>query len=170
MNKNERLIIAAVFALIFAFVGIDLLIDSREGTSILHFVIEGIIAFVAILSALFILIGVFVKKNKLEAELLIANSNNDANRAEAKLWRDKAKTFIDGLSSEISKKLDEWGLSASEKEIAFMLLKGLSLREIAKARGTNEKTTRAQATSIYQKSGLSGRADLSAFFLEDLLG
>lgn len=170
MNKKERLIIAAVFALIFAFVGIDLLIDSREGTSIVHFVIEGSIAFVALISALFIISGIFAKKNKLEAELLIANSSIDFTRAEAELWRQKAKLFIDGLSSEISAKLDEWGLSDSEKEIAFMLLKGLSLREIADARGTNEKTTRAQATSIYQKSGLSGRADLSAFFLEDLLG
>ena len=170
MNKNERLIIATIFVSISAFVGIDLLIDSREGTSIAHFVIEGTIAFVALISALFILNGIFDKKNKLEAELLIASSNSDANKAEAEIWRSRAKIFIDGLSSEISNKLYDWGLSASEKEIAFMLLKGLSLREIANARNTNEKTTRAQATSIYQKSGLSGRADLSAFFLEDLLG
>lgn len=146
MNKKERLIIATIFVLISAFVFIDLIIDSREGTSIAHFVIEGTIAFVAIISAFFILIGVFAKKGKLEAELLIANSNNNLNRAEAELWRQKAKSFIDGLSGEISSKLDEWGLSNSEKEIAFMLLKGLSLREIASARKTNEKTARAQAT------------------------
>ena len=33
----------------------------------------------------------------------------------------------------------------------------------------SERTIRAQAQSLYSKAGLSGRASLSAFFLEDLL-
>jgi len=48
-------------------------------------------------------------------------------------------------------------------------LKGLSLKEIAEIRKTSEKTARAQCTPIYEKSGLSGRSELAAFFLEDLL-
>jgi len=36
-------------------------------------------------------------------------------------------------------------------------------------RGTAEKTARVQSMAIYSKSGLSGRYELSAFFLEDLL-
>ena len=32
-----------------------------------------------------------------------------------------------------------------------------------------ERTVREQARSLYRKSGLTGRADLAAFFLEDLL-
>ena len=51
----------------------------------------------------------------------------------------------------------------------FLLLKGLSLKEIADIRHTTEKTARAQSGSIYAKSGLSGRSELAAFFLEDLL-
>lgn len=170
MNKNERIIIAIVFVLIFAFISLDLIIDTRQGTSIGHFIIEGSIAIIALLSALIIFIGFFLERKKLKIALAAAHFDIDTNKAEAELWRAKAKTFIEGLSKEITNKLDEWGLSASEKEIAFMLLKGLSLREIATARKTNEKTARAQATSIYQKSGLTGRADLAAFFLEDLLG
>jgi DNA-binding NarL/FixJ family response regulator len=50
-----------------------------------------------------------------------------------------------------------------------LLLKGLSHKEIANLRSTSEATIRQQAASIYQKSSLSGRAALSAFFLEDLL-
>jgi len=53
--------------------------------------------------------------------------------------------------------------------VAFLLIKGFSLKEIADYRSTAEKTTRAQATVVYAKSGLSGRSQLSAFFLEDLL-
>ncbi len=43
------------------------------------------------------------------------------------------------------------------------------MKEVATARGVSERTARQQATAVYQKSGLSGRADLAAFFLEDLL-
>jgi DNA-binding NarL/FixJ family response regulator len=43
------------------------------------------------------------------------------------------------------------------------------MKEIADIRQTQEKTVRTQATTIYKKSGLSGRQELSAFFLEDIL-
>ena len=49
------------------------------------------------------------------------------------------------------------------------LTKGLSLKEVATVRATSERTVRAQARSLYAKAGLTGRAALSAFFLEDLL-
>lgn len=74
-----------------------------------------------------------------------------------------------GLSQAIETQLSSWQLSASEKEVAFLLLKGFSLKEIANLRKTSEKTARAQSYAIYEKSGLTGRAQLSAFFLEDLL-
>jgi len=35
--------------------------------------------------------------------------------------------------------------------------------------GRRERTVRQHAVAVYRKSGLSGRAELSAFFLEDLL-
>ena len=51
----------------------------------------------------------------------------------------------------------------------MLLLKGLSHKEVADARGTSERTARGQARSVYHKAGLDSRAALSAFFLEDLL-
>lgn len=53
--------------------------------------------------------------------------------------------------------------------MTFLLLKGMSLKDVAAIRGTNEKTARAQSMAVYAKAGLSGRSELSAFFLEDLL-
>lgn len=63
----------------------------------------------------------------------------------------------------------EWGLSPSEQEIALLMLKGLSVKEISESRNTHEKTVRKQASAIYEKSGLGGRHELSAWFFEDLL-
>jgi DNA-binding CsgD family transcriptional regulator len=51
----------------------------------------------------------------------------------------------------------------------LLLLKGLSLKEIASVRGTKEMTVRQQASSIYNKSNLGGRHEFSAWFLEDFL-
>ncbi len=74
-----------------------------------------------------------------------------------------------GLSSAIDAQLTKWRLTVAEKEVAFLLLKGLSLKEVVSVRGTSEKTARVQTIAVYAKSGLSGRSELSAFFLEDLL-
>ena len=62
-----------------------------------------------------------------------------------------------------------WGLSPSESEVALLLIKGLSMKEIALARKVKEKTVRQQATNIYAKSGYAGRHELVAHFIEDLM-
>jgi DNA-binding NarL/FixJ family response regulator len=36
--------------------------------------------------------------------------------------------------------------------------------------GRSERTVRNQTLSIYRKSGMTGRSDLSAFFLQDIMG
>ena len=91
-------------------------------------------------------------------------------KAENNKWKEQNAHLIGGLSQAIDAQLEEWHLSPSEKEIALLLLKGLSLKEVAEVRGVSERTARQQSVSIYQKSGLAGRAELSAYFLEDLLG
>ena len=51
----------------------------------------------------------------------------------------------------------------------MFLLKGYSHKQIAALTERSERTVRQHAVSVYRKSGLGGRAELSAFFLEDLL-
>jgi len=63
----------------------------------------------------------------------------------------------------------KWGLSPSESDIALLLIKGLSMKEIAEARHVKEKTIRQQATNVYSKSGYAGRHELAAHFIEDLM-
>jgi len=79
------------------------------------------------------------------------------------------RELLKGLGSAIDSQFDRWQLTAAEREMALLMLKGLSHKEIALARDTSERTIRQQAQSIYGKANLSGRAALSAFFLEDLL-
>ena len=62
-----------------------------------------------------------------------------------------------------------WELTPTEGEVALLLLKGHGHKQIAAATGRSERTVRQHAVAVYQKSGLQGRAELSAFFLEGLM-
>mgnify|MGYP000326082875 CR=1 FL=1 len=91
-----------------------------------------------------------------------------AARAEAQQWREENRELMEGLSSAIARQFERWALSEAETEIGFLLLKGLSHKEIARLRNTSERTVREQSRAVYRKSGLQGRAAFSAFFLEDI--
>ena len=73
------------------------------------------------------------------------------------------------FSKIIQAQFETWKLTASEKEVSLLLLKGLTLDEIARVRETKEKTVRQQASNVYKKAGIAGRHELVAFFFEDLL-
>jgi len=90
-------------------------------------------------------------------------------RAEGAQWRHDMRELLKGLGEAIDAQFDRWGLTPAEREVALLLLKGLSHKEIAAVRESSERTARQQARAIYAKANLSGRAALSAFFLEDLL-
>ena len=60
----------------------------------------------------------------------------------------------------------EWRLSSAERDIAWFMLRGLPMKQIALVRGTSERTVRQQAQTIYRKAGLDGRSDLAGRVLE----
>ena len=93
----------------------------------------------------------------------------DLARIQGGQWRDETRALLKGLGEAIDRQFLTWKLTEAERDVGLLILKGLSLKEIAALRVTSERTIRAQARSIYAKAGLSGRAALSAFFLEDLL-
>lgn len=89
--------------------------------------------------------------------------------AQGEEWRTARAQEIAAMGDAITREFKRWGLSLAEIDVAGLLLKGASMKEIALARETSEATIRQQAQSIYRKSGLSGRVELSAYFLDSLL-
>lgn len=83
-------------------------------------------------------------------------------------WRALAESYLDGLGKAIKEQFETWNFTSSEADIAMLMLKGFSHKEIAGLRGTSEATVRQQASSIYQKSKLKNHRELTAYFLEDL--
>ena len=89
-------------------------------------------------------------------------------RVEGNGWRTKVQSHLAGLKVGMDKQFHEWDMTAAEREIGLLMLKGLSHKEIAALRATTEATVRQQAQSIYRKANLPGKTAFSAYFLEDL--
>ena len=83
-------------------------------------------------------------------------------------WRARHGPALDDVAAAIGRQFDAWGLTPAEADIAGLMLKGVGLRDIARLRHTSETTIRQQAQGVYRKSGLAGRAELAAYFLESL--
>jgi DNA-binding CsgD family transcriptional regulator len=165
VSNKERLITACVLAIICALVGIDLFNDFGEGVAAWHVTLEAGAAMSALIGLFYLLRGAVSLRHRLGEEI----ARSSAYRQEAEAWRAQARQYVAGLAVAIDQQLARWNLTNAEKDVAFLLLKGYGLKEIALLRHTSEKTARAQSASIYSKAGLSGRSELAAFFLEDLL-
>lgn len=167
-----RLIPGALFAVIAVLIGIDVVGDRASGTSSLHLGAESVV-FLLALTGLAWLWGQVVlswqRERQLQRRLADTRADVGRLRADAARWRDEAQSLLQGLGEAIDRQFTQWGLSAAEREVGLLLLKGLALKDIAEARGTSERTVRQQALMLYRKAGVAGRAELSAFFLEDLL-
>jgi DNA-binding CsgD family transcriptional regulator len=174
LTSEGKLLVGVLvaFVAIALLAALDLASDLREGTTVGHVVAEGGVFLVGMLGALFIarrLMGVVRSERAARAEALDLAARLKASEAEATRWRDEARDLLTGLGAALDRQFERWSLSPAEKEVALLLLKGLSHKEIAEVRAIAEATARQQARAVYKKAGLSGRNDLAAFFLEDLL-
>ena len=157
-DPRSRVIGTALFGLIAALIAWDLWVDYGSGGDPRHLAVESLVLLAA-LSGIGLLWHRFDR-----ARTGLAEARDAAAR-----WQREHRTLVRGLGDAIRAQFDEWRLSEAEAEIGLLLLKGLSLKEIAVLRSTSERTVREQARAVYRKAGLSGRSALAAFFLEDLL-
>jgi DNA-binding CsgD family transcriptional regulator len=64
---------------------------------------------------------------------------------------------------------DAWALTPSERDVALLAVKGLSIAEIAGIRQTKPGTVKAQCNAIYSKADVTGRQQLLSLFIEELM-
>lgn len=168
INDDKRFIQWAIALSLFVFVLItlDFLGDYRDGVPWMHLLTEGLILMLSLAGIVYFgrLYYQFAqsKINLLTQDLALANQ-------QAQQWREANRELIAGLAVQIQKQFDSWQLTPAEAEVGMLMLKGLSHSEIAHMRNASERTVRDQARAVYRKSGVTGRTELSAFFLEDLL-
>lgn len=74
-----------------------------------------------------------------------------------------------GFWAEAKAQMLEWNLTEAETEIAILLLRGFSQKQIAAVRKKSLRTIENQTASIYEKSSMRGKLEFISFFLTPLL-
>ncbi|HKI97314.1 MAG TPA: LuxR C-terminal-related transcriptional regulator [bacterium] len=166
MGEREEQAVIGVLVAVIGLTALDMAFDLYFGSSLRHIAVEGAVVLAALGGVVFVWRRTIAGYH---ARLRQSEAASARWRADAERWRAEAAQLLRGLSEAIERQFRLWGLTESEQEVAFLLLKGLSLKEVAEVRGVGEKTIRNQSLAIYRKAGLAGRAELAAFFLEDLL-
>jgi DNA-binding CsgD family transcriptional regulator len=174
-ERRTMAVLAALFALVSGLTAADLAGDLGHGIDLEHAVTEGAVVLLGLVGASWMVVRLRAlgrqtrllgdRADALEADLSASEAALAATREEADRWRTEAGDLIRGLGAAIDLQLDRWGLTAAEKDVALLLLKGLSHKEVADLRGTGEATVRQQSRAIYRKAGLSGRHAQAAVFL-----
>jgi DNA-binding CsgD family transcriptional regulator len=144
---------------------VDVALDAPESLLTMHVLLElGLAAF-----SIAMIVLLASRWQRAQRSLSEAARREELDRAERDEWRRKAQHALAGLAEAIDQQLQEWQLTPAEREVAFGLLRGFSHKRIAALTDRSERTVRQHAIAVYQKARLAGRAELAAFFLEDLL-
>ncbi len=165
-TRNTLRVSLALFVLIVVLMAADVIADYQEGQTWWHISMELGVVLLS-LCGIFLLGMDYYRTTQRNLDQL--HDTLKQAQAEAVHWRTQSRSLMQGLSIEIQKQFSLWGLSRAEGEIGLLMLKGFSHQEIAVLRQSSERTVREQARAVYRKAGLTGKAELSAFFLEDLL-
>ena len=174
LGSERRLLTGVLLAFlgVALFAALDIWSDFREGTTLAHVAAEAGVLLVGLLGSIFMarrLVHTLRQARAVQKEAFELSEQLEVTRAEANRWRSEARDLMEGLAAALDDQFERWNLSPAEKEVALLLLKGLSHKDVAEIRSVTEATARQQARAVYKKAGLSGRHDLAAFFLEDLM-
>jgi len=158
------------FAALFLFIALFLVEDVREdlksGSTLFHVAWESCV----ILLSFFGFFGtIFKAARSFKTNLEASKANEDVLHQELSVWKADNAKFVHGLAESIDRQFVLWKLTAAERDVALLMIKGFSTKEIADLRKTAEKTVRLQVSAIFSKSGLQSRTQLLAYFIEDLL-
>ena len=158
-------LLAAVLAIVMTLNFFDVLTDISLGLPLWHVLQECSIVLASSIGFVYLML----ERRRHAAEMKqLAHALASTDQQLASL-NQEMKSARHAYSEVIQKQFSDWGLTRSEQQVAMLLLKGLSFREVASIRDTREKTVRQQASSLYAKSGIEGRHAFSAWFLEDLI-
>lgn len=160
--------VAVALALIAGLAVADLAADLTDGVTLEHIAFEGAIVAVAAVAFARVVARLRADRRRLAEELDQARADVDALQSRAARWREESAAAARSFSDAVDLEFERWGLTVAEREVALLLLKGVSLKDIAAARDTAERTTRQQAAAVYAKAGVTGRTELASYFLDAL--
>jgi DNA-binding CsgD family transcriptional regulator len=163
-GRGMRLVLAAVLTGIVVGGTVDLVLDAPKSWRSGHVLYELGLILGGLAGAIWLWLN---WKRAAESARSLQRSLVER-QAERDAWRERAAQSLQGLGRAVSQQFQDWELTPAEREVALLLLKGQSHKQIAFATGRSERTVRQHAIAAYHKAGVGGRAELAAFFLGDL--
>ena len=160
---NSTTFVKAVLAgtvVCFAFFSFDVVIDLREhimdnvaysGAEMFHLVFEAI----SVLT-----LGSCI----LVTSRYLAKLTDEERKAKSSLHA--LREDFDGF---VGQRFAKWTLSPAESDVALLLLRGLSVSDIAELRDTRSGTVKVQAHNIFRKSGVNSRVEFTSLFMEEFI-
>jgi DNA-binding CsgD family transcriptional regulator len=151
INTFQAINLATSLSLIsFFFIDITIDLIEQEGNS-MHFYLEVLFVFAMI----FLFIFQIREFKVLRGE--IASTN------------EKLLILKKGTTELINSQINLLKFTAAETDIAWLLIKGTSYKDIAKFRNVSERTVNQQVTGIFKKSNARNRHEFITSFIEDLM-
>jgi len=149
--NHKQLILFLSFALMIFFV-VDVITDIvNNAPRDIHFYLEGFF----VIALVYILIFQIKEIRTMEVEIETSHQ--------------ELEVLKGGLTREIEKQFNSWQLTPSEKEVAWLILKGISYSDIAKVKDISKRTVDQHSGSIFKKSNSSNRHEFVSGFIEEIL-
>lgn len=163
MKKDVVIIVLLVLIMLFKL--LDIVADFQLDIPAWHIAQEGILVLLTVIATVYLSHDLMRRSRQVKTlaqRLAKADKQIDNMTSQMRSARQE-------YSQAVSSQFTTWGFTKSEQQVAFLLLKGLSFKEIAEVRQTKEKTVRQQASSIYSKADVDGRHTFCAWFMEDFI-
>lgn len=165
LSRAERWYLSVILSLVTLLALADIWTDMGEGARWPHLALEFLLAAGGVFGVFLLLKESIRSRHMLEfTEERLRKATGDLQE-----YRRKSASSVEELRKMIEEQFRLWELTVAETQVAWSLLEGKSMKEIAAIRRISEKTARTQSSVIYAKSGLHGRSELAGFFLGDLL-
>jgi|ETNmetMinimDraft_8_1059916.scaffolds.fasta_scaffold01290_8 DNA-binding CsgD family transcriptional regulator len=84
------------------------------------------------------------------------------------LYENKLSTIQSGINNLIDLKCELWQLTRTEKEVASLIIKGQSIKNISEIRGVAQTTVYRQMSNIYNKSNVNSIHEFVGIFTSEI--
>jgi DNA-binding CsgD family transcriptional regulator len=165
LDRRFHFLLALALSSIVVVGGVDIVLDQPTRWLSVHTIFEVLMIAGALVMATTLWLG-WWRAEHASQQLRESLARRTVERD---MWQRNARQALAGFGQAIDEQFQAWELTPTEREVALLLLKGHSYKAIAKLTGRSAATIRQHAAAVYQKGGLSGRAQLAAHFLDDLV-
>jgi len=148
-----QLFCGAVFLgdLILEMVNLGRLVGRPDGTYVLHIAGEA-------LGTVVLFVGFWISR-----------ANERALYRQAHQSESRLTALREDFDALIDSHFARWQLTAAERDVALLTLRGLRLREISQVRSVSLGTVKSQTHAVLRKSGAGTRAGFIALIMDELL-